>query len=115
MWRYIRAGPCPQGAHSLGKRQTHPQTSTLWYSTGQRREVSAGSCESHAPTTASCVHAYVCACVCGGGRGSYRIRFTGVLIFELSLEGVSQMAKDHRSHSYSLYNSLYLVAFKDTQ
>ena len=39
---------------------------------------------------------------------NYRKGFTGVLIFELSLEGVSHMAKDHRSHSYSLYNSLYL-------
>ena len=64
-----------------------------------------------------CMHmlarARVCVSVCGGGRGSYMRGFTGVLIFELSLEGVSQMAKDHRSHSYSLYNSLYIVSLKD--
>ena len=63
-----------------------------------------------------CMHMRACVCVsvCGGGRRSYRKGFTGVLIFELSLEGVSQMAKDHRSHSYSLYNSLYIVSLKDT-
>ena len=83
-----------------------------------RGEVSEGCCESQAPIIAFCVHAHarmcVCVSVCGGGRGSYRKGFTAVLIFELSLEGVSQMAKDHRSHSYTLYNSLYIVSLTDT-
>lgn len=55
----------------------------------------------------------ICMCVCGRRRGRCSKGFTEVLIFELSLEGVSQMAKDHRSYSYSLY--ICATALKDTQ
>lgn len=59
----MRPGPCSQGAHSLGERQTHPQTNTLWLVqpvVQARTEVSTGSCGSQEPTIASCVHMHVC-------------------------------------------------------
>lgn len=95
----MRPGPCLQGAHSLdgvGDTDIHRMT---YYSMVQvRAEVSAGPYQSQKPNIVLCIHSYVCM-----GRGGYRKGFTEVLTFELSFKrGVLQIAKGHRSWSYSL-------------